>query len=108
MTDTPHFAFPFAFSGPKHSAAVVEQDSREEVEACVQAILSVERGAFLSIGDFGIPEQALREGGADLATISRAIALWEPRARALVEREPGLLETLIDTIRVKLTEATSG
>lgn len=76
-----HFATPFRF-GPDGKAAVNEQDSSEDVAACVDTILRYRTGQRDTAPSFGIDdpvfEQAPVNGGAIIASIEEQ----EPRARA--------------------------
>lgn len=99
--ENPHPSIPFAFG------TYVEQDSRSEIVQNMWVILSYELGERADEPTFGISEQALRKNGADIDEMTRAILRWEPRARPVLEREPGLLTDLIDRIDVR-PEADNG
>jgi phage baseplate assembly protein W len=81
--------------------ATVEQDSPEEVAACVYALVATERGSRLEDPDYGVedasfdefpPEDAIDEW---LVQIGR----YEPRARVRTVAE---LEALIATVTVRV------
>jgi phage baseplate assembly protein W len=83
-----------------------EQDSRDEISACVFAVLNTPLGHRTDLPEFGRPGQAHKRGGADLAGLERAVALWEPRADLIALRESGLLaemarEAGLDTVRIE-------
>jgi hypothetical protein len=86
--------------------ALHEQDSPEEVTACVFAVLNTRTGHRIDLPEFGTPGQAFRRGGADLAALERNVALWEPRADLIALREGGVLAGMamesesLDTVRV--------
>jgi hypothetical protein len=75
----PHFKVPFSW-GPRGSAEVVEQDSPEEVEQRVFAILNTRLGFRLEIPEFGLKKQLLTENGPSLTEIEAAVLAWEPNA----------------------------
>lgn len=80
---SPHLAIPLRLAGGK--LAVVEQDTLDEVAGCVEAIVRTPVGFRDEQPRFGIEEQALREGGPDLAGIERAVQRFEPRAELVLE-----------------------
>jgi hypothetical protein len=60
--------------------ATVEQNSPEDVQSCVTAILSYPREWRPDNMDFGRPDDVLfAEGGADVAAIAEALTDLEPR-----------------------------
>lgn len=75
--DVPKLKFPFAMQGSK--AALVEQDSIEELAQCAYAIFATEQGSRIEEPEFGIPDQAHRKGGVDEDELLAALAEWEPR-----------------------------
>jgi len=82
-TRTPHFATPFRLSGS--SFAVIEQDSAEEIEDCVEVVLRTMAGSRVEVPDFGIPDETFQqlEPNPTAETYLNAISEWEPRARVL-------------------------
>jgi phage baseplate assembly protein W len=82
---TPHLAVPFQIVGKK--AAVVEQDSSDEVAQCVYAVLGTELGSRLEEPDFGITDPSFRVGGMDLGEALLALSRWEPRANVTADQE---------------------
>lgn len=86
MAEIPHLALPFRVE--RGRAAVVEQDSDEDVEQCVEAVLRYRPGERPEAPDFGTPDQTHRQGGADLQELADAVSRWEPRAHA-VARDAG-------------------
>jgi phage baseplate assembly protein W len=102
--DIPHLRLPISFE----AGSVVEQDSEQEILQNVRVILMYERGQRVDLPRFGVSDQALRQGGADLDEIIKAIADWEPRAVPILERNPGVLQTMIDEITINVSEAGNG
>lgn len=78
MTDVPHFRTPFQIVGS--AALVVEQDSSQEVEQCVEAILRTTTGSRLDNPKFGVPDRTFTEIK-DNGDWRKAIAEFEPRAQ---------------------------
>ena len=79
MANTPHFAFPFAFSSTG-AAAVNEQDTPQDIQDCVARIISCELGDCPDVYDFGVPSLLFANAPIDPTAIGSAIVLWEPRA----------------------------
>lgn len=99
---TPHLALPFRFTGGQ--AAVLEQDSTDEITQCAEVILRYRRGQRSELPAFGIPEQAFRPGGASLDELRQAVTRWEPRAIATIDTD-GIAEL---AQRVKIEIAGGG
>lgn len=102
MTEIPHFAVPFQFANGV--AAVNEQDSADDIEACVLAIASYTLGSRIEKPDFGVPDQTFRQGGVDGATLAAAITRWEPRADATVDVDNSYLANRISSATVATKE----
>jgi phage baseplate assembly protein W len=103
MTDVPHFDIPFRFefdsTGHVH-AAVNEQDSIEDVTACVEAIIRTPIGYREEMLDFGIRDQTFAEGMINTEEILVALQQWEPRAEILIEEDASMLDKFIAIARV--------
>jgi len=79
--------------------AVVEQDSVEEVAACVYALLATERGSRLEEPDYGVEEVIWDGYPVDLDEWLTQIAIWEPRAEVRTRDE---LEELLEVLTVEV------
>lgn len=101
MADVPHFAFPFAFASSGR-ALVVEQDSPDDVAACVAAICSYRVGDRADAPDFGIEPQDFRTDGANALEIRTGIAAWEDRAEATLDLDDSDLVRGISDVTVFL------
>lgn len=77
--ERPHIAFPFAYEADG-SLAVVEEDSVEEVAACVANIAICPQGYRLDAPDFGVPDPSFATLPIDPDSLQHAIAKSEPRA----------------------------
>lgn len=75
MADIPHLSFPYEFGSYN------EQDTIDDITACVAAILSCPQGFRQEEPTFGISDQAFRQSGANLPELRSAVARWEPRAQ---------------------------
>lgn len=105
MTDTPHFFLPFQFENG--SVPEVEEDSLQEVTQCVFAILSYHKGQLFWDPDFGIPEQAFRQGGISIDELREAVAVQEPRATVMIDSGEIDLFTMIDLANIRITSVDS-
>jgi hypothetical protein len=88
----PRFAFPMRKAGSR--LASVEQDSEEEVVQSAKLTLRYARGDRTALPDFGLPDQALRENGADLGVIRATISTWDDRADAEVFSDDDLSDAI--------------
>lgn len=101
--DVPHLALPFRFAAG--AANVVEQDSLDEVRQCVYAVLATPIGHRPDLDEFGIEEQALRQGGADVDGLIDAVSRWEPRAP--VDLTASEIVDLAQQVRVEVRPDTT-
>lgn len=99
MTDVPHFSLPFRFL-PR--AAVVEQDSLDEIADCVLALMLYPRGYRVDLPEFGIDDPAFSSPHVDLEALRVAIETWEPRALADLSLEADTLDTLVEHVPILL------
>lgn len=80
--DVPHLRVPVSLGGKRF--ATVEQDSIEEVEQCVEAVVRTPLGHRDIAPEFGIPDQAF---DVNPQALHDAIDECEPRADTTIERE---------------------
>jgi phage baseplate assembly protein W len=97
----PHFAFPFRFTDSGR-AAVVDQDSSDDVAGCVAAVLCYPLGARADAPTFGVPDQAFRTNGVNTEEVRQALAEWEPRADTVFVLDDDLLALGIQDVSVFL------
>lgn len=100
--DTPKIALPFRRTPDGKRIEVNEQGDFEDVASQVQITVMTRRGSRIENPDFGIPEQAFREGGADLDAVAAALDQWVPDADAVLSRDPEILADIVDEVNVKL------
>ena len=96
----PRLTLPFRMRDGR--AAVAEQDSPEDVATSVELLLRTPLGHYDWDPDLGLTPPDFARGGADLGEIQAAIAAYEPRAAAAIERDPETLQSLADHITVTL------
>jgi phage baseplate assembly protein W len=103
FASTPHFAVPFQF-GPSGGALTVEQDSLDEVAACVEILLSTTLGSRDDIPTYGVADQTFAQQF-DPSLITAAVATWEPRAVVTVQTSPGRSTAV--TVNVQLASGVT-
>jgi hypothetical protein len=102
MTDVPHFDYPFRFVTGGH-AAVVEQDSAEDVLNCVTAIVKTKVGDRIESPTFGIPDPTFEAQPLDLGLISDAILTQEERASIIIDQSPDRYDQLIADVLINVS-----
>lgn len=78
MAVIPKMRVPLRLDGGR--LATVEQDSVDNVAACVYAVLATERGSRIEDPDFGIEDPTFEQLPVDLDEWLEQIATYEPRA----------------------------
>jgi phage baseplate assembly protein W len=86
MTELPHFAAPFRLTTA--GAAVDEQDSLQEVQACVMNAVACPQGYRLDLPAFGIPDPLFQTVPIDTEQIRQAVSRYEPRPDIQVTDTP--------------------
>jgi phage baseplate assembly protein W len=84
MPGVPHFTYPFRVG---QRVATVEQGTVDEVITCVYAIMATEVGSRAEEPEFGVLDQAFKQGGASFEDLETAVAEWEPRAVTALDSE---------------------
>lgn len=98
--DTPHFNFPFAFSGS--SVDTVEQDTLDDITNCVKVILLTHVGFRSEVPSFGVPDFTFIKQPIGRDFILALIAEQEPRAALMIREAPDVFDNLIDHILVEV------
>ena len=101
MAEIPHLRFPLELDGVG-KLRVIEQDSLDDIEQCVLAILRCPLGLSDALPDMGLTYQPFYEGGADVSEIQEQLATYEPRTDALVEEDPDRLNDALAVVNVRL------
>jgi len=104
MTDVPHFDLPFRFSSP--SAAVVEQDSLEEIANCVYAVLVCPLGFRVELPSFGLADPTFSMPHPDLDELRDVVETWEERAGVLLDEHADAFDALISRVGVNVQART--
>lgn len=85
LLTTPQLSLPFRVSG--NDVVCHEQDSTEDITQNAITIMRYTQGERSALPEFGIPDQALQQNGADMTEITEAVRRWEPEATvSLVHR----------------------
>lgn len=82
--------------------ALVEQDSQDNVAACVYTILSYERGSRLEDPDFGVESRLFDQMPIDVDEWLEQISAYEPRASVQTQQE---IEDLTGSVLVEVGPA---
>jgi hypothetical protein len=105
----PHFNLPFQWDAAVGgtNAAVVEQDSLEDISACVTAAMLTRIGQRTSEPTFGITEPAFELQPLDVNQIVQEVAVNEPRALLLAETSPDVIDQLIARTQINVSQRES-
>lgn len=102
QAQVPHFRWPFRID-PDGTAAVVEQDSADDVTQCVQVLLATRPGERVELPEYGTPDPVFAVA-TQHAEILAAAERWEPRATlADLETFPDSVDELIRHVRSQVT-----
>lgn len=99
MADAPHFAFPMTRAAGG-AVATVEQDTIDDVEACVLAVVYVHTGEVDGSPDLGHPDWTFMQQPIGRNEIAAQIVASEPRAELLVSEAPDRFDALLDRIEI--------
>lgn len=100
MTDTPHFAFPLRYANGH--AQVNEQDSMDDIEACVTAICLTSPGDRVELPDFGIVDPAFGQEPILTAPLISQIEAYEPRVSILVNAAPDQFDAAVVNVAIQM------
>lgn len=100
-TQVPHLSFPFRI-GRDGAAAVVEQDTLDEIAQSVQVLMMTRQGERLEVPDYGIADLVFQDD-LDLDSVSAAIEEWEPRALARIDDYEDSQDELIRHVYARVT-----
>jgi hypothetical protein len=104
MPDVPHFDLPFRFASS--SAAVVEQDSLEEIANCVYAVLVCPLGFRVELPTYGTPDPTFSMPSPDLDELREVVTTWEERASVLLDEHADQYDELIARVGVVVQART--
>jgi phage baseplate assembly protein W len=97
----PHFDLPFRFNAGK--AAVVEQDSLDDVVNCVEAAVRTENGSRKELPTFGVREMTFEPQPVDTAGMMAHIMEHEPRAELFTEQHPSVFDQFVAEVRLEIS-----
>lgn len=96
----PHLAVPFRIDGTG-TAAVVEQDSVDDVAQCVETLLRTFVGERLELPDYGIEDPTF-ETVVPVNELMAVVARWEPRAVTFVEQYPDRFDEMVQRLNINV------
>jgi len=99
--ENPHFDIPFRLQST--GAAVVEQDTFEDVANCVEVIVRTPYGFRDDVIEFGFPSLELQTMPVVSAEVREVVDQQEPRATILITEQPDFYDVLIDRITVEVS-----
>ena len=82
----PHFDIPFRYVGI--APAVNDQDSVNDIAACVYAVCVTNPGDRDEMPDFGVTDPAFQQQPIATSVMAAQISEWEPRVHTLIDIEP--------------------
>jgi len=109
MPDIPQLAFPIRAEGGQ--IATVEQGSADDVLAQVHVLCLTPPGWLThddEVREFGLADQAHRQGGADVGLIETQIARFVPDAEAAVDERMEDFNGVLSIVGVKVAPAGAG
>lgn len=98
MPNVPRLNFPVAIDPVTGHLAEVEQDSPDDLVACVEVVCRTVIGERDEHPDLGITELALSRIPVDLDRLTNEIVSSEPRARVLLAQDPALFDETVQTV----------
>jgi hypothetical protein len=101
MTDVPHFDFPFHLNGG--SFAEIEQDSLDDLIACIEVAILTQQGFRKELPTFGVNDPTFQTQPIDADKLINEIVAHEPRAAILFEQHPDKLNQLIADVTLKIS-----
>lgn len=104
MADTPHFDHPFRLTPAGH-AVTVEQDSIEEIESCLVAILLTERGERIELSDFGSDSLLFKLQPLKVEDLYSTLSEQEPRALPVISQAVDPVRYLSALVEIDVTAA---
>jgi phage baseplate assembly protein W len=94
----PTFAFPFQRL-PRGTVAVRAQNSDAAIDDSLAVLANTNPGERYDEPEYGMPDYAFKENGADPSVITSVIRKWEPRASGRTTEKSFV--DLVQTLRVE-------
>lgn len=104
MSFVPHFDIPFRFLSTGH-AAVVDQDTLDDVSNCVETIFRTMQGERDDNPSFGIPDPSFQLQPIDLGLLVEAVLQQEPRASLVMDQAPDTFNQLVADVVARVSIA---
>lgn len=101
MTDVPHITYPFHW-GPHGNAAVVEQDTLDEIINCVEVVVRTDIGALPDLPAMGITDPTFKRI-TNMNQLSREINEWEPRAAIQLTTHIDDVDQLVEVVQLEIS-----
>ncbi len=104
MSDVPHLALPLRIAGDRF--VTVEQDTLDEIVACVACIVAFPLGYRVERPDFGVTPLVFDQRPLPTLDVEQAVEAFEPRASARVTEAPyDPTDPGADRLQVEVTQA---
>jgi len=97
---TPHWQLPFQFTFDG-SAVEIEQGSDNEIQQAIYAYLAYQPGQLMCYATFGMPDPTLKKGATNLTAVNNLLVGWDDRVDEIISRDPGWIQTLVDTVTIQ-------
>lgn len=103
MTVTiPHFDLPFRFGTAGGNAAVVQQDSVQDVRNCVETVVRTEAGNREFVPNFGIADPTFSVQPLDTTALEQQVTANEPRAQTTFTSVVDEIDAMVADITVEV------
>jgi phage baseplate assembly protein W len=96
----PKFALPLKYVNG--SALVNEQDSLDDIAACVYSICKTDPGDRDELPDFGLLDPTFDQEPLPVSAMQTQIEQWEPRAQVLINSAPSKFDVSVVNAQVNV------
>lgn len=101
--DTPHFAFPLRYVNGH--AVVNQQDSMNDIAACVEAVCLTNPGDRVEWPEFGVTDMTFAQQPIPLNALVGQIETFEPRATILITEDPDQFDAAVVNADINIVVA---
>jgi hypothetical protein len=98
----PHFDLPFRFGTKGENAAVVLQDTVEDVRNCVEAVIRTQSQTREFVPTFGIEDPTFQIQPVDTNTIEQSVTTNEPRSHMVFTSVADEVDNMINHITAEV------
>ena len=102
----PHFALPFRFGGGH--VVVVDQDTKDDVLACVEAAFRTIVGQRDELPDFGVPDLVFQQQPVPVSDVINSVLAHEDRLTLLMEQHPDFYDRFVARIQALVSIREAG